>query len=308
LTDSIDKFLEQISEEAILVAANSFDNSIKELRATSTVTDVLLTAASCQKMLAAVEASPSDPSTALLVVDVLKGFSRLEDYVDSQMVEVRMSRSLIMFSSWNLFYWADSIVQNSIKQKVISCWVDRLVSNVSEAVTNLAAGQPEFTFSSADYLATIDPPNEYFYRCNRYRHSWTPEAQIVEIYSVATAVIRQWIGLPEETIYLQRYTFLDTFLSMPHSPIAILYLDAVWDIYKNPSARLLRGTRKAGSKNPQQQFEGFKNRIQQHPISNQTSQTCQYLKHLYTRAEVWYSLRTSHSIQVSVKFLFQNLF
>jgi len=88
LTDNIDKFLEQISEEAILVAANSFDHSIQELHATSTVTDVLSTAASCQKMLAAVEASPSDPSTALLVVDVLKGFSHLEDYVDSQMVEV----------------------------------------------------------------------------------------------------------------------------------------------------------------------------------------------------------------------------
>jgi hypothetical protein len=56
----------------------------------------------------------------------------------------------------------------------------------------------------------------------------------VEIYSVTTAVIHQWIGLPEETIYLQRYNFLDTFLSMPHSLIAILYLDAVWDIYKNP--------------------------------------------------------------------------
>jgi hypothetical protein len=308
LTDNIDKFLEQISEEAILVAANSFDHSIRELCATSTVTDVLSTAASCQKMLTAVETSPSDPSTALLVVDVLKGFNHLEDYVDSQMVEVRMSRSLIMYSSWNLFYWADSIVQNSIKQQVINCWVDQLVSKVFDAVTNLAAGQPEFTFSSADYLATIDPPNEYFYRCNRYRRSWTPQDQIVEIYSVTTAVIRQWIGLPEETIYLQRYNFLDTFLSMPHSLIAILYLDAVWDIYKNPSTRLLRGTKKTGSKNPQQQFEGFKNRIQQHPISDQTSQTCQYLKYLYTRAEVWYSLRTSHSIQVSVKFLFQNLF
>ena len=63
-----------------------------------------------------------------------------------------------MLSSWNLFYWVDSIVQNSIKQKVISCSFDQLVSNIFEAVTNLAAGQPEFTLFSADYLATIDPP------------------------------------------------------------------------------------------------------------------------------------------------------
>jgi hypothetical protein len=304
LTDNINKFLDQISEETVLFAINSFEDSIKELRATSMVADVLLTAASCQTMLAAVEASPCDPSTALLVVDVLKGFSRLENYVDSQMVEVRMSRSLIMFCAWNLFHWAHSIVQNSMRQKVINCWVDQLVSKVFEAITDVAMGQLEVTFSSADYLANIDPPNEYLYRVNRYRLSWAPEDQALETYSVATAIVRQWMGLPEDAIYLARYTFLNTFLDMPHSPNALLYLDAVWEVYKNPPMRLLRGIRKSGT-NPQQQFEEFKNRVQQHPISDQTSQICQYLSHLYTRAEVWYKVRTSHSTpQVGVKFLF----
>jgi hypothetical protein len=249
LTDNIDKFLDQISEEAVLVTTNSFDNSIRELYATSTVTDVLSTAASCQAMLAAVEASPCDPSTALLVVDVLKGFSRLENYVELQMVDVRVSRSLVMFSAWNLFHWAHSIVQNSMRQKVINSWVDQLVSKVFQAITDVGMRQLEVTFSSADYLPNIDPPNEYLYRVSHYRLSWAPEDQALETYSVATAIIRQWMGLPEDAIYLARYTFLDTFLDMPHSPHALLYLDAVWEVYKNPPMRLLRGIKKNG-RNP----------------------------------------------------------
>ena len=270
----------------------------------STVTDVLSTAASCQTMLAAVEASPCDPSTALLVVDVLKCFSCLENYVDSQMVEVRMSRSLIMFSAWNLFHWADSIVQNSIKQGVINCWVDQLVSKVFEAITDVAMGELEVTFSSADYPANIDPPNEYLYRVIRYRLSWALKDQVFETYSVATAIVRQWMGPPEDAISLARYTFLDTFLGMSHSPHALLYLDAVWEVYKNPPMRLLRGIKKNGSQNPQQQFEEFKNRVKQHPISDHTSQICQCLGHLYSHAEIWYKAHTSHSTpQVGVKFL-----
>jgi hypothetical protein len=155
--------------------------------------------------------------------------------------------------------------------------------------------QLEVTFSSADYLPNIDPPNEYLYRVSRYRLSWAPEDQALETYSVATAIIRQWMGLPEDAIYLARYTFLDTFLDMPHSPHALLYLDAVWEVYKNPPMRLLRGIKKNGRNPQQQQFEEFKKRVQQHSISDQTSQICQYLSHLYTRAQVWYKVRTSQS-------------
>jgi len=58
LTDNINKFLAQISEETVLFSINSFDDSIKELHAMPMVTDVLSTAASCQTMLAAVEDRP----------------------------------------------------------------------------------------------------------------------------------------------------------------------------------------------------------------------------------------------------------
>lgn len=304
-TDKIDKFLDQLSEEAILSAANEFDNSIEEIRATSTISDVLSTANSCQSMLNAVQTSPSNSSTASLVADVLKGFNHLENYVGSQMVEVRMARSLVMFSAWSLFYWPDLIVRTSMSQKVHKpeCWVDQLVSDVYRAICHVGTGQPEVTFSSPNYLATINPPKEYLYRCARYRASWNEERISKETYLLATAIIRQWIDLPNDGVCLARYAFLNVFLCMKHDTNAILYLDVVWDIYQNPSLRLLRGTAKSEKKN-QEQFSGFRNRIQRHPISNPESKLCEYLIHLGTRSKAWYKIRTSDNPEVSMMFLF----
>jgi len=118
-------------------------------------------------MLNAIQTSPSNSSTASLVANVLKGFNHIETYVGSQFVEVKMARSLVMFSAWSLFFWPDLIVQTSMLQKEqnLECWVDQLVSDVYQALHNMGPGQPEVTFSSADYLATINPPNKYLYRC-----------------------------------------------------------------------------------------------------------------------------------------------
>ena len=303
--DKIDKFLDQLTEQAILSAANDFDNSIGEIRSTSTNSDILSTATSCQSMLNAIQNSPSNSSTASLVVNVLKGFNSLENYVGSQFVEVTMARSLVMFSAWSLFSWPDLIVRTSMSQKAhnLECWVDQLVSDVYQALRNVGPGQPEVTFSSADYLATIDPPNKYLYRCARYRASWSMERVAEEAYLLATAIIRQWIGLPNDGIFLARYAFLNAFLSMKHETNAILYLSVVWDIYQNPSLRLLRGTAKSEKKNPQEQFSGFRKRLQQHPISNPNSKRCEYLIHLRTRSDAWYKTRTSDNPEVSIMFL-----
>jgi hypothetical protein len=303
--DKIDKFLDQISEEAILTAANDFDKSTREICTTSAVSDVLLTAASCQSMLTAIKTSPSNSFTASLVVNVLKDFGRLENYVGSQMVEVQMARSLVMYSAWSLFYWPDSIVRKSMSQDVPNpeCWVDELVSNVYRALSHAGSGQPEVTFSSANYLPTIDPPNEYLYRCARYRASWNAEKLTSQAYLLATAIVRQWIGISDDGVFLARYAFLNTFLSMTHVTSAILYLNVVWEVYQNPQPRLLRGTEKSGKKNTQEQFNGFRNRIQQHSISNPKSKLCEYLIHLKARSEAWYKARTSHHPQVSITFL-----
>jgi len=107
-TDKIEKFLDQLMEEAILSAANDFDNSIGEIRSASTNSDILSTATSCQSMLNAIQTSPSNSSTASLVANVLKGFNRIESYVGSQFVEVKMARSLVMFSAWSLFFWPET--------------------------------------------------------------------------------------------------------------------------------------------------------------------------------------------------------
>jgi len=251
-TDKIEKFLDQLTEEAILSAANDFDNSIGEILSASTNSDILSTATSCQSMLNAIQTSPSNSSTASLVANVLKGFNRVESYVGSQFVEVKMARSLVMFSAWSLFFWPDLIVQTSMSQKEhnLECWVDQLVSDVYQALRNMGPGQPEVTFSSADYLATINPPNKYLYRCACYKASWSMERVAEEAYLLATAIIRQWIGLPNDGIFLARYAFLNAFLSMKHETNAILYLNIVWDIYQNPSLRLLQGTAKSEKKNP----------------------------------------------------------
>ena len=50
---------------------------------------------------------------------------------------------------------------------MINCWVDQLVSKVFKALTDIGMRQLEVTFSSADYLANIDLPNEYLYHVSR---------------------------------------------------------------------------------------------------------------------------------------------
>ena len=305
-TDKIDKFLDEISEEAILMAASDFDKSIGQIRATSTVSQVLSTATSCQSLLNAIQTSPSNSSTASLVANILKGFSSLESYAGSQMVEVQMARALVMFSAWNIFYWPDSIVRTSMLQEVHNpeSWVDRLVSDVYRAIGHVGSGQPEVTFSSVNYLATINPPNEYIYRCARYRASWNAEKVSSQAYLLATTIIRHWIGLPADGIWLARYAFLNTFLSMRHATYAMLYLNVVGDVYQNPKLCLLRGTEKSGKKNSQEQFSEFRNRIQQHPISNSDSKLCEYLILLKDRSEAWYKARTGENAEVSTTSLF----
>jgi hypothetical protein len=65
------------------------------------------------------------------------------------------------------------------------------------------------TFSSANYLPTIDPPKEYLYCCACYRASWNAEKLTSQPYLLAIAIVRQWIGISDDGVFLARYAFLN---------------------------------------------------------------------------------------------------
>lgn len=298
MADRIDLFFNELTEEAILTATDDFEKALREINAASPNAEVISTANFCNLMIDALNLSPYELSTASLVSDVLKGLDSLHNFVESQMVELRMTRALVMHSTWSLFSWPASIVQASMAFTYLleNTWIDRLVVKVWQAVAELQPGQREVVFSSEQFLPTIHPAIEFFYVIEHYRSSWSLEDVKIHVYYVTTAIIRLWLGFPNEEIYLARYSFLDAFLLNPTFPRAILYLDPLWRIYQNPKFHLLRGTQKTWNKNPQEQFKGFRDRLSHHPIIDPQSEHFQHLLHLQQHSEVWYTLRINTNL------------
>jgi hypothetical protein len=233
---------------------------------------------------------PDTSDTAKVVATTWKQIETLNNHTAMSGVEIRMSRALIMWSSWSLFTWVQGITHHSLTTGSYLAgrsWVDRVTNTVIRILRSnvLQETRPAWSLSSTDYLPNI--PAAIFCCKHSKLSKYATDNEIGQhALDIVTSAIRFWLNFPSDELHLFQFTFIDTVLNFGHHNLALL--EEVWNVFQNPAKELLRGgRRRTKGMRMETVFAGFKERLIAHPISDIGSQQHACLQRLTEKFDLF---------------------
>ena len=179
-------------------------------------------------------------------------------------VETIMTRVFSMEGSLKFHYWLLHIVPASMDRTSKpnhqpKLWIDKLAADVQ---TSLLLGSSA-SFDSSYYL-----PDLPYHRTYTTTYSKTRPYQNQEkLASIMTSTIRFWLHFPTEKATIAQLVLLEIFLE--HSLTSILFLDEIWEMYKDPFGTVLShdwDIRRSNSRTAIE-LENFKKHFALHPFA-----------------------------------------
>ena len=289
--DRIQRFLDSINTYSLDKATAEFMHATIMLKSSRPAsTEARAAADLCKSMMSAVVNVPETSDTAKVVATTWKQIQTLNDHTAMSAVEIRMSRALIMWSSWSLFTWVQGMAHDSLTTGSYftgRTWVDRITNTVIRILRSniLQETRPDWSLSSTDYLQNI--PTAIF-NCKHSKLSKHATNNEIGQHAldIVTSAIRFWLNFPSDKIHLFQFTFIDTVINFGHYKLALL--EEVWNVFQNPVKELLRGgQRRTKGMRMETIFAGFKERLIAHPISDIGSQQHACLQRLVEKSDLF---------------------
>ena len=152
-------------------------------------------------------------------------------------VESCMTRVFCMQGALIFHRWLYNVIPAAINRLSRNTWLEKLAWNVQIAIQQ----KKEATFDSADYL-----PNLTFHRVYKLGSMNFRYDQTELIISVVSSIVRLWLHFPSDEFSLLQLSLIDVVTSK--SPLSILFLDKIWDMYKSPFSTFFNKWNKKTSK------------------------------------------------------------
>ena len=244
--DRIQRFLDSINTYSLDKATAEFMHATIMLKSSRTAsTEARAAADLCKSMMSAVINVPETSDTAKVVATTWKQIQTLNDHTVMSAIEIRMSRALIMWSSWSLFTWVQGIAHDSLTTGSYftgRTWVDRITNTVIRILRSniLQETQPDWSLSSTDYLQNI-PAAIFSCKHSKLSKHATNNEIGQHAPNIINSAIRFWLNFPSDKIHLFQFTFIDAVINFGHYELALL--KEVWNVFWNPVKELLRGGR-----------------------------------------------------------------
>ena len=128
------------------------------------------------------------------------------------------------FHNWLLY-----VVPAAVDRKSRTTWIDQLAQDVDSAIKQ---GQA-ITFHSIDCLPQLDIPCKYTVQATAFRFD-----QRDVVISNVSSILRQWLYFPTDDSSLVQFSLINIVLSK--SPSSILFLEAIWEMYKTPFSTVFK--------------------------------------------------------------------
>ena len=125
--------------------------------------------------------------------------------------------------------WLLHVVPAAVERKSCTTWIDKLALDVGAAIER---GQA-VTFHSIDYLPRLDIPREYMVQATTFCFD-----QRDLIIATVSSILRHWLYFPTDDSSLVQLSLIDIVLSK--SPSSILFLEAIWEMYKTPFSTVFK--------------------------------------------------------------------
>ena len=208
-----------------------------------------------------------------------------------------MTRVFCMQSALKFHFWLLDIISNAIRRisnpkYLPKVWIDRLATDIRVAIRKGGGA----TFDSSDYLPNLAFPRQYKMGSKGFKY---PGHDASLLNSIISSTIRCWLSFPEDQDSFGQLTLLDIVTSK--SPTSILFLDKIWDMYKNPFSTIFNkdwNVRRSKVK-LNQALADFEKQFSLHPFATSGSLSYRKLEFLSELISQWMSLDSKMAETVS---------
>jgi hypothetical protein len=234
-------------------------------------------------------------STAMsLVCDIPKFWINLDALVQSSnlnALEATMTRVFCMQSALKFHFWLLEIISDSIRRisnpkYLPKLWIDRLANDIRLSIRKGGGA----TFDSSDYLPNLAFTRQYKMGNKGFKF---PGHDTSLLNSIISSTIRCWLSFPEDQVSLGQLTLLEIVTSK--SPTSILFLDAIWEMYKTPFSTIFNkdwNVRRSKTR-LNQALADFEKQFSSHPFATPGSLSYRKLEFLSELISQWIGLESN---------------
>ena len=259
-----DSILNHLTNESIDRAIACFQEGLSTRKVLHGHFDPRHAQMTCHSILRTTENGSIAKNTVINIPKFWVNISGLTQSSNLTTVETIMTRVFCMEGSLKFHYWLLHIVPAAIHRiskpnHQAKLWIDKLASDVQ---TSLLL-EHEASFDSSNYLPDLPQNRTYTTTYTKTRRYENQE----KLSSIMTAILRHWLHFPTEKSTIAQLTLLEIFLE--HSLTSILFLDKIWEMYKDPFGTVFSYDWDIRRSNTRiaTEMEKFKNRFALHPFA-----------------------------------------
>jgi len=192
-------------------------------------------------------------------------------------VESCMTRVFCMQGALIFHRWLSDVIPAAVNRLSRNTWLDKLTWHVRSAIEQ----KKKATFDSADYLPNLTFHQVYSLAPMHFRYDQTEL-----IISVVSSIVRLWLHFPSDEFSLLQLSLIDIVTSK--SPLSVLFLDKLWDMYKSPFSTFFNKWNKKTSKTRMKMsLDNFEKRFACHPFATAGSLEHRKLEFLLQLISQW---------------------
>lgn len=267
MSAEIDVFLNQLTEESIDRAIACFKDGIHSRKVLPSDFDTRNAHLTCDRI---IRLTTKMSIARTLIYQIPKFWFNLNGLIQSSnlnAIEAGMTRVFCIQGAWRFHKWLLRIVPAAVDHTSRTTWIDKLASDVSRATEQGRS----VIFRSADYLPGLDIQREYTIQAMPFRFD-----QRDLVISNMSSILRHWLYFPTDEASLVQLSLIDIVANK--SPMSILFLDAVWAMYKTPFSTIFNQWNARTSKPKMDRFlTEFEKRYNSHPFATPGSMAYQKL-------------------------------
>jgi hypothetical protein len=247
-----------------------------------------------------VHRDPYSPETATAVDSMWKKVDIIHDAHNLSKMITYTTRALIMATTWTMFDWVIRIVNHSISHPDTPSWVTCLISNIRESIqvhhTNHAARKNSTKSTKVKprakarlrqvYLSNIPRTSDYHFTIPRLQFS--SEKMNLVIGRIAVDAIQYWLHFPSSEENTVKCSLIASL--MESQTLAILYLDPVWKMFRNPYITVINGPnshQRRSKPHTKKTLEAFHYQFCDHDLNNPDSELGKRLGYFNKLIGVW---------------------
>lgn len=229
-----DSFLNRLTDDSIDRAMACFHEGLSTRKLLPGTFDPKNAQLACHRILRTTENGSVAVNTVNNIPKFWININGLSHSSNLTTVETTMTRVFCMEGSLKFHYWLLHIVPAALDRiskpnHQAKLWIDRLAADVQTSVLFGRAA----SFDSFDYLPNL-----------QYRRTYAMTSTILryenrqQLTTIMCAILRLWLHFPEGEDSEAQLLLLEILLDS--SLTSILFLDKIWEMYKDPYGTVLR--------------------------------------------------------------------